>query len=112
MSGKIGRWGNSAAVRIPKDVLERAGLREGQAVDVVARNGAVDIRPSPTTPRYTLAELVSEMKRQGPENRPPFEEWGILPSEWPQEDWSDIAPTDEELGLGSDRTGRGKPRRR
>jgi len=27
---------------------------------------------------------------------PPFEDWGILPSEWPQEDWSDIAPTDAE----------------
>ena len=29
MSGKISRWGNSVAVRIPKEVLEQAGLREG-----------------------------------------------------------------------------------
>ncbi len=97
MAGKISRWGNSAAVRIPRDVMERVGFREGQAVEIVARNGGLDIRPVNGKPYYTLDELVAEMKRLGPENRPAFEDWGILPSEWPQEDWSDIAPPDEEV---------------
>jgi len=76
MSGKIGRWGNSAAVRIPKDVLERAGLREGQAVDLVVNGREVSIRPAVKTPRYTLDELVTEMKRVRPEDRPPLVDWG------------------------------------
>jgi hypothetical protein len=40
----------------------------------------------------SLDELVAEMKSLGPVLRPTFEDWGILPSEWPAEDWSDIAP--------------------
>ena len=96
MTGKIGRWGNSAAVRIPKDVLERAGLREGQAVDIIPRPGAVQIQPVSNTPRYTLEQLVEEMKRVAPGDRPVLEDWATLPSEWPDEDWSDIAPTDDD----------------
>ena len=97
MAGKIGRWGNSAAVRIPRDVLERAGLREGQAVDLVVNGREVSIRPARPTPRYTLDELVAEMARIPPEDRPPLVDWGILPSEWPDEDWSDVAPSDDDL---------------
>jgi antitoxin MazE len=96
MAGKIGRWGNSAAVRIPRDVLERAGLREGQAVELVVNGTEVAIRPAVRTPRYTLDELVAEMERIPPEDRPPLVDWGILPTEWPDEDWSDVAPTDDD----------------
>ena len=97
MAGRIGRWGNSAAVRIPRDVLERAGLREGQTVDLIVRGTEVSIRPAVQPPRYTLEELVAEMERIPPEDRPPPVDWGILPSEWPDEDWSDVAPTDDDL---------------
>jgi hypothetical protein len=42
--------------------------------------------------------MLAEMDRLGRENAPEFEDWGILPSEWPQEDWSDIAPKDDQKG--------------
>lgn len=30
----IGKWGNSLAVRLPKDVVERFHLKEGDSIDV------------------------------------------------------------------------------
>ena len=50
-------------------------------------------------PRYRLEDLLSEAERLGPENRPPFEDFDILASEWRDDDWSDIAPNDEEMGV-------------
>jgi antitoxin MazE len=35
MRTEIARWGNSLAVRLPKQVLEQAGLAEGVAVELV-----------------------------------------------------------------------------
>jgi antitoxin MazE len=34
MKMQIGRWGNSLAVRLPKALVERLGLREGDEVDL------------------------------------------------------------------------------
>lgn len=93
---KLAKWGNSLALRLPKPLAATAGLSEGQEVDVMTDGTVVELRPVKPRPRYTLEELVAEMKRLGPENQPPFEDWGILPSEWPNEDWSDIAPKDDE----------------
>jgi hypothetical protein len=34
MRATIRKWGNSAAVRLPKEELERLGLKEGDSVDI------------------------------------------------------------------------------
>jgi hypothetical protein len=52
-------------------------------------------------PELRLEDMIAEMDRLGPENALKFEDWGIVPSEWPQEDWSDIAPR----GTRQDETG-------
>jgi antitoxin MazE len=96
---KIAKWGNSLGLRLPRSVAEEAGLRAGQLVEVVARGGGVEATPATAIPHYRLEDLVAEADRLGPENRPAFEDWGVLPSEWPDEDWSDIAPTDAEMGI-------------
>jgi antitoxin MazE len=31
---QVSKWGNSLAVRLPKDVVERLGLKEGDELDV------------------------------------------------------------------------------
>ncbi len=41
----IQKWGNSQAVRIPKAVLEKAGLRENDRVEVKVENGNLLITP-------------------------------------------------------------------
>ena len=101
MRAKISKWGNSLAVRLPKAIAEGAELKEGQVVDLSLTASGVQLRQLEPIPRYSLDELLAEAARLGPENRPRFEDFGILPSEWPQEDWSDIAPTDEEMGIAN-----------
>ena len=69
---QIARWGNSLAVRIPRQVAEEAGLREGDAVALaVESRGAVAIKAVPAPP--TLSELVSRIT---PENQHREEDWG------------------------------------
>jgi antitoxin MazE len=106
MKVKIAKWGNSLAVRLPKRLADDLGLRPGAVVDVNQDGSrlAIEIAPKAKFPRYRLEDLLAEMDRLGPKNEPKFEEWGILPSEWPEEDWSDIAPKNDLQG--------GKPNRR
>jgi len=52
MMGRLQRWGNSLAVRIPKEEVARLGLGEGSTVDIRLRpattKGRVDISDCPT----------------------------------------------------------------
>jgi antitoxin MazE len=57
MRTQIARWGNSMAVRLPRQLAEAAGLREGTTVEIDVVDGAVRI--SPTRPVYALSELLA-----------------------------------------------------
>jgi antitoxin MazE len=65
MGTNVGRWGNSLAVRLPKVVVEKAGLLEGEALDVKVSSSG-DVVLSRARKRYTLDELVAGIT---PENR-------------------------------------------
>ena len=56
MKTRIVRIGNSQGVRIPKPLLEQAGLPE--EVDVSAESGRIIITPA-TAPRATWAEAAA-----------------------------------------------------
>ena len=56
------RWGNSLGLRIPKDIAQRVGLREGAQVDVEVEGDRIVV--SPARPRYVLAELLKGMTPQ------------------------------------------------
>ena len=62
MQVRVARWGNSIGLRIPKDIAQRAGLREGARVDVEVEGDRVVV--SPARPRYVLAELLKGMTPQ------------------------------------------------
>jgi antitoxin MazE len=62
MKARIVRIGNSQGVRIPKPILEQAGLR-GE-VDISAEKDAVVIRPA-AHPRAGWAAAFRKMARQG-----------------------------------------------
>lgn len=55
---KIGLWGGSCAVRLPKMAVESLGLKEGGEVSLQLEDGALVIRPARR--RYTLDQLVAE----------------------------------------------------
>jgi antitoxin MazE len=56
MEAQVARWGNSLGVRIPKQIAERAGLREGARVEIAAEGDRIVI--TRTRRRYRLAELL------------------------------------------------------
>jgi antitoxin MazE len=80
MKAKLARWGNSLALRLPAEVVRDFGLKEGQAVELEAKKPNLEIKTERPVvngiPVYTLEELVAEMKRLGPENRPELVDWG------------------------------------
>jgi antitoxin MazE len=65
MTTKIKMWGNSLAVRIPKDVSIQLDLKEGTDVKVEIKNNRIAIQPI-RKKRPTLKELVDSIT---PENR-------------------------------------------
>ena len=51
----IGKWGNSLALRLPSAVVDAAQVRDGERVNVEARDGNIVIRRA--IPQFTLEEL-------------------------------------------------------
>ncbi len=58
------RWGNSLAVRLPKGVVDKARLREGERLAVTVKKGSVAITKA--EPELTLEALVAKIT---PRNR-------------------------------------------
>ncbi|MBC8099435.1 MAG: AbrB/MazE/SpoVT family DNA-binding domain-containing protein [Armatimonadetes bacterium] len=58
MKTYVRKWGNSLALRIPKQMAEDAGIREKTQVDVAVIDGQLVITPT-TAPRYTLESLLA-----------------------------------------------------
>ncbi len=69
----VSKWGNSRALRIPKDLALATGLDFDTKVELKAVEGRLHIIPI-DEPRFTLEELVAGIT---PENR--HEEWDTGP---------------------------------
>lgn len=65
MEAKLTRSGDDFVIRIPAEIGARHGFRDGQSVEVKRRTRSI-----------TLAEMVAEVNRLGPENEPETVEWG------------------------------------
>lgn len=71
----ISRWGNSSAIRLPKAALEELSLKQGDTVELTVENGKAVLQPE-RPKKITLAWIISEMDRLGPENEPETVDWG------------------------------------
>ena len=60
MKIKISKWGNSAAIRLPKSILNLVGLKEGSEAELLVENDAIIIRPQKIK-KYNLDELLSQI---------------------------------------------------
>ncbi|MGE3062325.1 MAG: AbrB/MazE/SpoVT family DNA-binding domain-containing protein [bacterium] len=60
MNTKINAWGNSLAVRIPKNILDELKLKENDSVTVERENNCIRIRPAKK--RLKLSDLVDKIK--------------------------------------------------
>lgn len=59
MTTQIAKWGNSLALRIPRNLAAEVDVQDGDAVDVSVENGALVVRPA--RKRYTIEEMVADM---------------------------------------------------
>lgn len=57
---RISAWGNSHGVRLPRDVLEKAGIAPDSDVAISAEPGRILITPAKRKP--TLDELLARIK--------------------------------------------------
>jgi antitoxin MazE len=59
MGIKVAKWGNSLGVRIPKDVVESLGLKEGDEMEIFAsENGLLAM-----SRRLTREEAIEKLRR-------------------------------------------------
>ena len=82
MRVSVAKWGNSAAVRLPKAVMDELKLKPGSELDLTLDGRVVRLAAVQDEARPTLADMLAECDRIGWENQPPFEDWGELDSEW------------------------------
>ena len=55
----VGRWGKNLAVRVPREIANASGLREGERVRLEARDGDIVIK-RPAAPTRAAAEAAAE----------------------------------------------------
>ena len=60
MRSKVGKWGGSSAIRLPKAAIDKLGIREGADVDLSVEDGKLIVRP--VALRYSLDDLVNEAR--------------------------------------------------
>ncbi|WP_423164528.1 AbrB/MazE/SpoVT family DNA-binding domain-containing protein [Stenotrophomonas maltophilia] len=65
---KIQRWGNSAAVRLPVNVLKDLELGSGDVLDLNVERGALLMKPVKEKLRFELADLVAQCDLQSPKD--------------------------------------------
>ena len=87
MRVKAAKWGNSIAVRLPREAVRAIGATPGHEFELTIKPERLEIavvKPD----IYSLEWMVSEMRRLGPENEPETVDWGpdvgeeIIDDEW------------------------------
>ena len=72
MKTKVARWGNSLAIRLPKDAVRQLDLRDGSPVELHTRDRELIVTAG-STGDPELDELIAGIT---PENRHPLVDWG------------------------------------
>lgn len=64
MPTTVQKWGNSLAIRIPKDVAERVEIQQGSEMEmkVVGNEGIITLVPKKQQKKYSLDELLAQCK--------------------------------------------------
>jgi len=59
MKATIKKWGNSLAIRIPKNITKDTRVSEGSNIDIMVENGNIVL--SPRKKEYSLKELLKNI---------------------------------------------------
>jgi antitoxin MazE len=56
----VGRWGKNLAVRVPTEIANASGLREGERVQLETRDGDIVIKRPAVRTRAAAEEIIRE----------------------------------------------------
>ena len=59
MNATVQKWGNSLAIRIPKNITKDTRVSEGSNIDIMVENGNIVL--SPGKKEYSLKELLKNI---------------------------------------------------
>lgn len=62
MRTTVQKWGNSLAIRIPKNITKDTNVSEGSTIDILVENGNIILHPS--TGEYSLQELLKKITNE------------------------------------------------
>jgi antitoxin MazE len=68
----VAKWGNSLAIRLPRNIVSELRLHQGTPVELRAEAGRLVVRPA--RPRYRLAELLAQAN---PGDHHDAVDWGV-----------------------------------
>ena len=71
---KLQKWGNSAAVRFPKEIISQLGVEIGDELETEIQGQTIVIK-AVKRPKYKLSDLLAEM----PDGIPRVEGWDEMP---------------------------------
>jgi antitoxin MazE len=84
---KTAMWGNSLAVRLPKEAVRALDAAPGLELELTVKPDRLEITKLKPD-QSSLEWIVAEMRRLGPENEPETIDWGpdvgeeIIDDEW------------------------------
>lgn len=69
MQIEIGKWGNSAAMRIPAELLRATGLEVGSKMDIQMKDGSIVLTPlrKKMSRKERLEWLLADLDTYGPD---------------------------------------------
>lgn len=73
MTTKVQKWGNSLAVRLPKEIADKFNLSEGSSVFVIPEKKSITIKPTISKKEYSLEGLLKKITSK---NKHKELEWG------------------------------------
>jgi antitoxin MazE len=60
--GRVQKWGNSLAFRIPKSFADEIGLRQNSSIQLMIKEGALVVKPE-REPQWRLEELLEKVTK-------------------------------------------------
>ena len=60
LRASIGKWGNSAAVRLPATLMSQAKFSDSQAIDLILQDGRIILEPVKAS-ELSLKELLAQI---------------------------------------------------
>jgi antitoxin MazE len=70
MNVKLSKWGKGVGLRLPKSIVEAAGLQLGDQLEIEIQGRELRLKPAVPVKHYRLEDLLAEMDRLGSHNQP------------------------------------------